>query len=187
MPFDQDDRARICSIDPGSNTLGFAVIEFSVVSLQIYSTQACTYVGDRFQLNPYLVQVHGERIARIQAHHDNILQLLNYHQPLAVVCESSFYNIRRPMAFGALLEVLNAIRQALIEHNDNLKLDLVDPPTVKRAVGAPGNADKQAVQRAVLSLPDLNYNGPLSLDQLDEHAVDAIAVGYSKLKQYRGL
>jgi Holliday junction resolvasome RuvABC endonuclease subunit len=60
----------------------------------------------------------------------------------------------------------------------------VDPPTVKKKVGAPGNADKNAVKQALLRLPDLNYQGETPLAMLDEHSVDALAVAYGKWRAY---
>jgi Holliday junction resolvasome RuvABC endonuclease subunit len=185
LPAYRDDRARINSIDPGSNTLGFCSIEFSVNTLEIYSTEATTFIGDKMSTNHYFASVHGDRFGRINAHEDNLYRLFQYHQPLVVVSESPFYSSRRPTAFQALLEVINAIRCALLRHDPSMCLEQIDPPSVKKAVGALGNAGKDDVKAAVLKLTDLNFQGPVPLAMLDEHSIDAIAVGYSKLQEYR--
>ncbi len=185
MPASRDDRARLCGIDPGSNTLGFCSIEFSVDTLDIYSTEACTFIGTKLPAQIHTANVQGDRIARILAHEENLYRCFEYHRPLTVVSESPFYSSRMPNAFQALLEVLNAIRQALLRHNNLMCLEIIDPPSVKKAVGAPGNAGKDEVKAAVMKLTDLNFQGPVPLALLDEHSIDAIAVAYSKIREYR--
>ena len=57
---------------------------------------------------------------------------------------------------------------------------MIDPSTIKKAVNASSFADKQNVKKAVMSLVDINYEG--NIDELDEHAIDALAVGYCFVK-----
>jgi Holliday junction resolvasome RuvABC endonuclease subunit len=185
LPANCTDRAHLISIDPGSNTLGFCLIEFSVVTYNIYSTQAMTFVGDKMNCNQWFAEIHGARFSRIQQHRENLYRQFITYLPIAVVSESPFYSSRHPQAFEALLEVVAAIRQALFDYDPNMTLDLIDPPSAKKAVGAPGNAGKDDVHNAVLRLHDLNYSGIVPLECLDEHSIDAIAVGYSKILQYR--
>jgi Holliday junction resolvasome RuvABC endonuclease subunit len=136
-------------------------------------------------MDPLMIQSHSERFARIDTLGLNILDILRYHQPIAVVCESPFFNSKRPQAFAALIEATNMIRQTVWAYDRSIGLDLVDPPSVKRAVGAKGNAGKDDVHTAVTAIGELNYEGLLPLSSLDEHSIDAIAVAYSKLIEYR--
>jgi Holliday junction resolvasome RuvABC endonuclease subunit len=62
---------------------------------------------------------------------------------------------------------------------------MIDPPSVKKAVGATSHAKKDEVKAALARLPDLNYNGPVPLEMLDEHSIDALAVAYCRLKILR--
>lgn len=175
----------ILGIDPGSETLGVSCLVIEPVSLQIVSTQAMTFIGSKLNMNAWMESVHSARFARIDAHKENLKQLFTLTRPVCVVCESPFYNPRRPQAYGVLVETLDAIRHAVWEYDQHLGLNLIDPPTVKRSVGAKGNADKDVMKQSVCALTDLNYQGQVPLSLLDEHSIDAIAVAYSKLVEFR--
>lgn len=177
--------ARVLGIDPGSDTLGIACLSVDVQTLEIVNTQAITFVGSKMSMNPWMEQIHSARFARIAAHKQNFLNVFRITTPVAVVCESPFFNPARPNAFAPLVETLDALRQAVWEYDQQLPLDLVDPPTVKRAVGGKGNADKDMMKQLVMGLPGLNFTGPIPLQFVDEHSIDAIAVGYSRITQYR--
>ncbi len=97
---------------------------------------------------------------------------------IIVASESPFFNTRRPNAFAALLEVLTMIRDSVIEYNPYQPLIGIDPPTVKKAVGAPGNADKTGVLSALFGISNSLKLDKKYIDQLDEHSVDAVAVAY---------
>ena len=51
--------------------------------------------------------------------------------------------------------------------------------TAKKAVGAPGNADKDKMKECVIKNYGYFYHGDTPVDELDEHSIDAIAVAYS--------
>jgi Holliday junction resolvasome RuvABC endonuclease subunit len=92
-------------------------------------------------------------------------------------------NLRRPQAYGALTEVVSMIRSTVIDHDWFVPFSLVDPPTVKMAVGAKGNADKDGVMAAMKLIPEIT--ALIDCSTLDEHSVDAIAVGYCALVRLR--
>jgi Holliday junction resolvasome RuvABC endonuclease subunit len=133
-----------------------------------------------------MVDNHSARFARLHSHYVNLRMTFEYTRPVIVVCESPFFNAKRPQAYGALVETLSAVRRALWEYDPYMQLYLIDPPRVKRAVGAAGNAGKDDMRTAVLKLAqELRYQGPVPLECIDEHSIDAIAVGYSKLVEFR--
>jgi len=185
MPADPDCLASIVGLDPGTDTLGVGIITFDVRTLWIDHTSALTLKGSKCRMDPMMIESHSERFARINTLGLNILDILRYHRPVAVVCESPFFNSKRPQAFAALIEATAMIRQTVWEYDRTIGLDLVDPPSVKQAVGAKGNAGKDDVHKAVLQIGELNFRGLLPLSSLDEHSIDAIAVAYSKLIEYR--
>ena len=178
---------RVIGIDPGSVTLGVACMTVDVNTLQIVNTQAVTFIGTKLPIDPWMEQMHSPRFARIAAHKENLKNVFNYCHPIVVACESPFYNPSRPHAYGVLVETLDAIRHAVWEYDPCLSLELTDPPTIKMAVGGKGNADKDEMKRLILRLPDLNFTGMTPLHLLDEHSIDAIAVAYTKLLQYRSI
>lgn len=185
QPFSSSDKvANIIGIDPGSQTLGLSVLSFDVQSLQIVQTQAQTFQGDRLPyFDEHIAKVHGERLARIYAHRQNLLNILLHYRPVSVACESPFFNARRPNAFAALLEVMNEVRNAVMQYSPYMQLIAIDPPTVKKAVGAPGNADKLGVLAALIKKQDeLRFTAISVPELLDEHSVDATAVSYCRYK-----
>lgn len=175
--------STIIGIDPGSETLGVAVITFDIDSMKIVNTQAKTFIGSRIvDIDNWQGEIHGDRLGRIQAHKRNLLSIFINAVPISIACESPFYSQRRPSAFGVLMEVLTAIREAVLEYDSWKSLFIIDPPTVKKAVGAAGNGDKHKVREKVISLKELCYLGETSIEELDEHSIDAIAVAYCRFK-----
>lgn len=175
--------ANIVGIDPGSETLGLSIITFDIDTFKIVSSQAKTYYGSKmFHEDNWMSNLHGARTTRIYHHKQNLINLLHQIDPLQIACESPFYNPRRPNAYGVLVEVLTMIRQSVMEYDPWKFLYLIDPPTVKKSVGAPGNADKDRMFSALCNLNDLNLINPI--DTLDEHSVDALAVAYCRLKMF---
>lgn len=174
--------ANIIGIDPGSETLGLAVITFDVTNMQIVSTQAKTFTGSKLPgMNDWDINTHSARFSRINAHADNLLGLLHHYQPLQIASESPFFNPGRPMAFEVLVEVLNAIRRTVYAYDPWRHLYMIDPPTVKNAVGAKGNADKNVMKLAVSDLrPELKIINDHQYDMFDEHSIDAISVAYTR-------
>jgi len=171
------------SIDPGSDCLGLACFEVAFGSYEIVSVKARTLVGTKMLgKDTWAEEIHGNRLARIRVLEETLLRIFNMEEPVFIVSEAPFINMRRPQAYGALTEVICAIRNAVFNYDPWKKLLLIDPPTVKKAVGAPGNAGKDDVKLHLLKFSGLNYSGDTSLADLDEHSIDAICVGLAHRK-----
>lgn len=188
--LDQDlDQAicRIIGIDPGSTTLGFSVLEYDARTLKIIRTYAYTFNAGKMKLNLLDIESHSERYARIYELMEAIYGGFVDLQPNFVICESPFMAMRRPQAYGALVEVVFAIRSALRKYDPIMSLDLIDPPSAKNAVGAAGNAKKEQVFAALKKiLGEIHFDEELSgcsFDDLDEHSIDGIAIAYSRWKK----
>jgi hypothetical protein len=82
-----------------------------------------------------------------------------------------------------LVEGVVCIQNAVYTWNEDVRLWLVDPPTAKIAVGAPGRGGgKDAVRDAVMAQTD--FIKDVEVDLLDEHSVDSIAIGWWGLKNW---
>lgn len=178
---------RIVGIDPGSTTLGFSVLEYDARTFNIIRTYAYTLNAGKMKLNLQDIENHSERYARIYEIMDALYKAFYEIKPNHVISESPFMAILRPSAFAPLVEVVFAIRSALRQYDPLMPLDLIDPPSAKNAVGAPGNAKKDKVKEAVVALlPILCFDeveSGCTFDQLDEHAVDGLAIAYSRWKK----
>ncbi len=176
LPEDYVPLATIIGIDPGTDTLGIASITFDVRDARITETRAVTYHGSKLIKGGWMEDVHGARFARIQALRETLGHWLRLKNPQYMTSESPFFNRMRPQAYGALTEIVYALKMEVFDHAPDLELVMVDPPRVKNAVGAKGNAGKDEVKAGVLAIPHLNYVGLPALADLDEHSIDAIAV-----------
>lgn len=174
---------RILAIDPGTNTLGTAILDMDLVTKRVSLEFAQTFKGDKMARRlEHVSSVYGDREAKLQAHTDNLFRLMVDYGPTAIISESPYMR-KLPQAYAALVECLGAIRRAIQHYDPTICLELVDPPTVKKAVGAPGKGgDKSLVKQGVKAQVALENPHGIDLDRLDEHSIDAIAVGFYKVR-----
>lgn len=175
--------ARLIGIDPGTQSLGLCCMWIDALSLQITNIEATTFIGDKLPQLTWMQENHSDRFARIYAHRQNLLNTFNHYQPVWIRSEAPFINMRRPQAFAALIEIVDAIRLAVAEYDRGIGLELIDPSTVKKSVGASGGADKNGVKASISRIDEISSKINISL--LDEHSIDSVAVAYSKLLEVR--
>lgn len=175
---------NILALDPGSETLGYGLLQVHAETFEIVNADAWTIYGSKLpNINDWNVSLYHERFARIQAHKENLLKTLEIYDPLYIACESPFYNPRRPGAYGVLMEVLCAVKDTVYTWNKRREVYLVDPATAKKGLGVSGKSgDKDLVKNAIANLPCLKG---LEMDGLDEHSSDALAVGYYRYNQLK--
>lgn len=181
----ESNTVSIIGIDPGSVNLGTASLTFDIDTYDIVSCDAITFNGEKLNGNIHTGILYGDRLQRIQRHHDNLVNLFRKVRPISVICESAFINVRRPAAYGALTEVICAIRQAVVDYDIQTPLYTVEPSNVKKAIGAPGNADKSIVKNFLLNNYQLTSTCVTPIEFLDEHSVDALCIAYAQYLRYR--
>jgi hypothetical protein len=87
-----------------------------------------------------------------------------------------------PAAYAALVSCINAIRSGCSNYDPTLYLDIIDPATIKKQLGVPGNSgDKSLITKAIEKSETIDTS-LIDLSILDEHSVDSIAVGHAYLK-----
>lgn len=185
MVFDTSDWVcRLMAIDPGSNNLGVAIYEIDLKTHELISSKAFTinaYLS--FHYSKETANVYGDRHARFKAMEVELMECFDTYRPSLVMCESPFFNRFTPSAFSVLTELVSLINQTLWQFNNQIPFFKVDPPTAKKAVGAKGNAKKDDMLLAIIKVKD---ELKLSVDPktLDEHAIDACAIGYYGYKHH---
>lgn len=183
---DSDPHINIIGIDPGTTHLGFSVIKVDITNLRIKESVAYTLNGAKLSDDTdWLAQTYGDRFNRINALQNSLTEVFQQYRPTIICAESPFFGLRHPNAFQALTEVICAIRNAVYRHDIWMTLKLVPPSSVKQAVFAKGNADKLVMKEKIKQLVELNYNGLVELDKLDEHSIDSLAVGYYAYTQMK--
>lgn len=176
---------KVIGIDPGTENLGFSV--FSITpNFEIINCDVKTIVASKNVLmSQWTEDIQGARYARLNTLGEILYSEFLYHTPISVAVESPFYNPRRPAAFEALVQIFYVIRKSLEAYDNWREVYPIDPSSVKNAIGAHGAAGKVPVKEALLKVTDLNYTGVIPLENLDEHSIDALAVGYTRIQRFK--
>lgn len=177
--------AKIVGIDPGTETLGISTLSFNVDTFEIVECTANTYVGSKLLGSDWSGAIHGHRHRRIEAHYHNLLSILTTEQPLIIASEAPFILMRRPQAYGALMEIVSALKAAVQCYDQWRPLYMLPPSTVKQAVKAKGNADKHQVKKSILEIKELVDTAITPIEEMDEHSIDSLAVAYCILQLFR--
>ena len=178
---------RVMSIDPGSTSLGLAVLDidlstYAITVVHVYTFNIDLVVKHGYGNYEFLYGIHA---ARLRAITDIITNMAMQWQVDDVTSEAPYMG-RFPRAFEVLTQCMCAIRFGLHSYYGDRPLVTFDPATVKSCVGVKGtSSDKLAVANALLYLPRLNLNN-FNITLLDEHSTDAIAVGYTYAKRMLG-
>jgi hypothetical protein len=94
-------------------------------------------------------------------------------------------NKLQPSAYGPLVSVMTILQDALVQYCPGNPFYITQPQQVKKAVGVAGKKGKGVIKQAIEKIPELMEAlkaGQTKLDELDDNAIDSIAVGYSALK-----
>src|ERR1022692_310682 len=108
------DYFNLIGIDPGTHNLGVAIMSVDIRTSVIVSTTAFTLVANKMlPKDSWVAETHGDRYARIVILEQGLYNIFVEYQPLQICSESPFFNMLRPQAYGALVEILSAIRRAV--------------------------------------------------------------------------
>ncbi len=174
---------RILSIDPGTNHLGYSISDVNMADksqpMAVVEVNTLNAVSLSKQFTTML-EIHGDKVTKLYALEQAIKRILERFKPDMVVSESPYMG-QFPQAYAALVECLKSIRSALIDFDPCMPLNMIDPATIKASVGVSGKSgDKELMTKAIENLIKENKlilnDKP---DTLDEHSIDAIAVGYA--------
>ena len=170
---------RVLGIDPGNSTLGLAILDIDFTTKKISLVDAATIDAGRLLVsNHHYFRYKSERAYKQKVLSERIKLVLYDYAPTYVGVETPFMYVR-PQAFEALVELFLLIGKTVEEYDVTTPIVKITPRNAKKAVGllkAEDAKDKDAVRKALLQLDIVNKE---MIHQLDEHSVDAIAVGYS--------
>lgn len=179
---------NIVSIDPGLNNLGIAIFNMkSTTSSDLFNDvntiEAFTLKNDKLKDPAYITNdICSDRYIKLAKIQEAMNYILNRYRPNQVLCESPFFNRLRPSAYASLVEVINTIQYCIYQYNTNVYFKTVEPLLVKKRVGAGYVNGKQDMKTAIMNKPEIISKLKNDVNLLDEHAIDAIAIGYGYLK-----
>lgn len=168
---------KLIGIDPGTLFTGVSVFEVSdatTITLLFADTLDGKHLAKGYKDIDYL---YGNKCARIYAMGKHLDHLSTIYGVDAIVSEAAFYNPRRPGAYAPLVEVISLFRSIAIDRR--LPFTTIDPSTIKRSVGVKGNSGDKSLMLTAITKLNINNSTDINYLALSEHAVDAIAIGYS--------
>jgi Holliday junction resolvasome RuvABC endonuclease subunit len=180
---------RLIGIDPGLNFTGVAIYDIDYSTGVILRIEAFTLNNDRLKdLTGFDPDQVTERTIKLYKLKQAIQYVLREFNPSYVVCEAPFYNRFMPMAYGALMEVVCLVQSSVLEWNSNIGFHTVPPLSVKKMIGTKAVKNdtlkgKDLVKTAVGNVKVIMDVLVTPLQTLSEHAIDAIAVGYTLINR----
>ena len=170
--------STLIGIDPGSSHMGIAIFYIDPTTYEIIRTISFSVdAKGTIYYNRPLADTLGERYARIDSMVKALEEILEEYKPFMVACETPYFNRFTPGAFSVLTETCFEIRKTVYRYLTQCPFLGVKPVLAKKAVKASGHAKKDVMYTKVSEMKDtLRFHGDLSI--LDEHAIDALAIGY---------
>lgn len=174
------------AIDPGTRAMGVAIYECTS-NLDIYRIQAYTIQDTKIDKTAFddIAVSHSETVANIRAMAGVLDGFIWTYEPQAICCESPFFNRLRPGAYGPLVEIVYALRDVSIKYDPLVPFFLYAPQHVKKITTGVAIADKKAVATSIRNNFEITDSLTTHIDTLSEHAIDAIAVGWTHLYQLK--
>ncbi len=174
---------RVLGVDPGSRSLGLSLFDYDIEKDEPVLWHTELFQADTLRdssLDLFNYPPRGRNLRKCGRY---LTRILERYQPNIVACEDAYMG-RFPTAFRSLSEGIICIQNAVADWDPFTTMWLVDPPSAKIAVGAPGRGGgKDAVRDAVMR--HRGFIKEVEVDQLDEHSIDSIAIAYWGLQVWR--
>ena len=174
------------AIDPGSNITGVSRFDIDVRNKKILSIRTWRIDVNKLKNDTGLAEeMFSESMIRYYKLRNEFIRILHRENPHYVAYEGPFMNKLQPSAYGPLVSVMTILQDALVQYCPGNPFYITQPQQVKKAVGVAGKKGKGVIKEAIEKIPELMEAlkaGQTKLDELDDNAIDSIAVGYSALK-----
>lgn len=175
---DSDDYYVICGIDPGL-VIGISFIFINIKTFKIEKYKTIPVNCHKLKLSNSTIDNKTERLAKLEKLKEILVYEFSYNRPCTICIESPFYSSRTPSAFGSIKEITSVVKEAVDQYDNTIYLLSIDPPTVKKAVNAKGNHDKEHVKdKVILLYKDIENLDGKNIESLDEHEIDSLAICY---------
>lgn len=170
----------IMAIDPGNN-MGICIAEIDGATQTLKVIESITLVIDKaLKFNDYTLWQRFTKWELTEFYLDDVLTpLLNHHNVDAVIFESAFH-AASIVAYEALLFYGRVIKDVSMEYDYEILIESKTPSNIKKINKVDGRSgDKNLMTDAVRNNPQIILPEHIVLDDLTEHAIDAIAIAYS--------
>lgn len=181
-------KLRIVCVDPGIN-LGVSCLEVDVTTKQITTLDTHTLSLNDIANAHYseMVESQGLVVTRIVVIEDALKKYASFWLPDFIVHETAFSAHGRRFggsieSFASLRENILGIKLAACRYDPTLPVIAVNPSTVKYCVVGEKSDDKNQMKLGLLSKTDLDLSS-VNVDELDQHAIDSIGIGYTFIQK----
>jgi len=185
-PEQSPDTIRLIGIDPGTATLGTAILDVNMDTFEATVVYGHTNDASKVSvLKAWDKDIRGGRDSRIEDHAEYLYELFTYANPTSIAAESPFLRIGRVTSFEALVECYRMMRKVVWQYSPSLCLRRIDPISAKNYVGVSHiGTDKEDVRAGVVKHYGDKCAEGVYLDDFDEHTIDALAVAHCLLQKY---
>lgn len=181
VDYDANPYYRIISIDPGSNMCGMSVLKLNTLTLEIEIEFVSTFFRKEvLKGREGDVEKWGERVIRNLGYAQILKRLLDKYDPNAVFCEAAFAH--RIQTFKVITEQSALFTSICYNYSREVPFNTFSPSEVKANMGVDGRSGDKTLMTAALKLRKFHGN-VVDLDVLDEHSIDAIAVGLKHIDE----
>lgn len=179
----------ILSIDPGVNFCGFSLSYKEDDTIHIKKSMLIKTIRRYNEEEKEMERIYGSRVMKIFDIIKAINDLISEFKIEKIVVESPFYSYMTPQAYGSLLEVIFAIKYMIAIPN-KIEIVYLEPLLIKKLFSNEHQASKMIMRDFLIRKveeQEIVFDFDINLDDLSEHEVDAISVGfvYFKLPERR--
>jgi len=174
---------RVLGVDNGTDTVGIAVVDHHLVTGLSTVVHAETLTASRtaYTRHEGKLDARGKMQARLDVIATWFWEVLNEFDPDVIGCEAPFQHLHAH-SFAALTTAIDNLSSVSFDYCTTLEFSRISPGSAKKAVcpvGQYGNS-KEHIREMIKINRDIVLDNGLVLDDLDEHAVDAIAVAHAE-------
>lgn len=174
---------RLMAVDPGLNNIGTAIFDIDLEPKpKITRIVAETLKSDRVsRVCDYDSDLVDDAFIRKQNMISATLLLCRQYRPDIFVIESPFFDRNRPSSFAILSEIMFGLFSGVLEIDPNTVLQKYAPQYIKAVLGVAGIKGKEVVKEALSGVEVVTSVLTPDVSVLDEHSIDAAAIGYTYL------
>lgn len=178
---------KLVAMDPGLHNIGLAVFTLTLVDdkVKIKSISASTISSNKVkQIDNIDTDIHDELFSIRRNMTSAVIREVLEIEPSFFVTESAFFNPTRPNSFAQLHAIITAVLDGILLADGNIATGRLPPKSVKKTFGIAKEIGKDPVKDAVSKKTEIMSALVQDIDELTEHAIDAIAVGYAYLHDF---
>lgn len=187
--FDEEEcYVRGLYIDPSSNACGVSVLDINVLLGTIRIVHRRTILP-RYRLSREAMRAEniGDFAVKLEQIHDEIYEVCQIYRPNRARHETPYMG-DLPQTFGRLTQVNTAITIAIRRYSESIPIESINPATVKKNLGVPGNSgNKELMRAAVIAVPYLINDTEVDLSKFTEHEIDGTAIGIYDANESLGI